>query len=310
MMADIETTYRYEVSVVIVTYNSIYEKTIKTIESILAQKDVNLEIIVADDGSRDNNMDLLKVFFEDRGFQNYKLVANRINQGTVRNFISGLKVSEGKYVKSISPGDYLYGNSTLRQWIDFLKQKKSQWSFAEAIYYQQIDGQLIPVSVNAHPLLMTPYIKEQTDQCRWNYVVLRDNALGSVMLGETSVILSYCEKISKNGIIYTEDTIFGLMMFDGIVGVYYPNYVVLYEYGTGISTHGDSVWGQRIKDDWSKAELMIEESTHLDNYQMSMVKAIKRRKGNYFSKLLVKGMPDFWYHSHFNYRKSINYFPK
>lgn len=310
MITDNEITYAYEVSVIIVTYNSDFDKTKATIQSILTQKGISLEIIVVDDGSSNNNMDLLDIFFKDHMFKNYKLVANKINRGTVSNFISGLKVSQGKYVKSISPGDYLYGFNTLRRWVDFLEEKKVKWSFSEAIYYQQIDGHLTPVSVTAHPQLISPYLKEQQTKSRWNYVALRDNALGAAILGEKQVILEYCKKILTHGIVYAEDTIFGLMMFDGNVGGYYAYYTMLYEYGTGISTNGNSVWEQRIEADWSKAEQIMELSPHLDDFQKLVIKAIKRRKGNFLSKLLVGGKLYHWCCVHFNPRKTINFLPE
>ena len=40
-----------EVSVVVVTYNSIWDKLRQTLESILTQDDIRMQIIVADDGS-------------------------------------------------------------------------------------------------------------------------------------------------------------------------------------------------------------------------------------------------------------------
>ena len=45
---------KYDISVIIVTYNPKWEKLRTTILSILFQKNINIEIIVSDDGSKNN----------------------------------------------------------------------------------------------------------------------------------------------------------------------------------------------------------------------------------------------------------------
>lgn len=43
--------YQYQVSFVVCTYNSKWEKLNSTLFALLAQKDISYEIVVADDGS-------------------------------------------------------------------------------------------------------------------------------------------------------------------------------------------------------------------------------------------------------------------
>ena len=48
--------------------------------------------------------EIVKEYFENNEFNNYKLVFNPVNKGTVYNTYSGLLAAEGKYIKFISPG--------------------------------------------------------------------------------------------------------------------------------------------------------------------------------------------------------------
>ena len=56
--------YQYQVSVIVCTYNSKWEKLKSTLLSILSQRDISFEIIIADDGSEIQCLDRAKKYFE------------------------------------------------------------------------------------------------------------------------------------------------------------------------------------------------------------------------------------------------------
>lgn len=87
------------ISVVIATYNG--EKYIdKQIESILQQTHPNLEIIVVDDCSTDNTLNILKQYaVKDSRIKIYR---NDSNLGYVKNFEKGLQLATGDF---IAPSD-------------------------------------------------------------------------------------------------------------------------------------------------------------------------------------------------------------
>lgn len=126
----------YSVSVLVLTYNPDKEKLFLTLKSILLQKGIRFQIVLADDGSEINFFNCVKEYFDSINFTNYALVANPINRGTVMNAWSGIKLCEGKYVKFISPGDLLYGETVLADWISDTEGKGSDISFSDAVYYQ------------------------------------------------------------------------------------------------------------------------------------------------------------------------------
>ena len=110
-----------KVSVLVLSYNSDIKKLYLTLQSIVKQTIDAFEIVVADDGSKENHKEELIEYFKSCGFTNYKLVMNEENKGTVQNILSGLQYCEGEYVKPISGGDCLYDEDTLHKMYDFMK---------------------------------------------------------------------------------------------------------------------------------------------------------------------------------------------
>ena len=111
----------HELSVVFLTYNARFEDVRESLESVIRQVDVDLEIVVADDGSKDNLKVEIEAFFRQHGFVDYRLVMNAQNEGTVANLLSGLEASDGEYAKALSPGDRFRTDHTMREWLDFME---------------------------------------------------------------------------------------------------------------------------------------------------------------------------------------------
>ena len=177
--------WKYDVSVVVLSYHPEFAKEKQTILSAIYQKGISVQIIVADDGSEKNYRQELEELFSARGFVDYKLVMNEKNQGTIANYISALRAAEGEYTKAISPGDYLTGETVLRDWINYLRKEKTDWSFSEAIYYLTENGKDQSLAKAAFPVYTDPYFRHDIRKARWNYVVLDDAAHGCTMLGKT-----------------------------------------------------------------------------------------------------------------------------
>lgn len=296
-----------EISIVVITYNSMRDKLFMTLDSILKQKDVNYEIIVADDGSKNNYFSEIRKYFINNAFFDYKLVENKVNKGTVSNLFSGLIKANGKYIKVISPGDMLYKKETLRNWIDFIEDNHLQWSFSEVIHYRMHDGIVTPIEVNTNPIDVNTYMRGTEKDKQWNYFAIRDVAVGASMIGLKSIQVEYCQQI-LNKVIYVEDNMWCMMMFDGKIGGYYPEYTVLYEHGLGISTSKNDIWGERIQIDRRKTDEILCERTGLDKFQRKMLHAESAICGkSKIRKFFIKG---FIKNRFFlKERKSIDYFP-
>ena len=288
MIANSKSKDDYEITVLVCSYNPRINALFFTLDSVINQKNINLEIIITDDGSKNSLALEIEDYFKRNNFSNWKMVCNKRNKGTVHNLYSGLLVSSGKYIKIISPGDALYGDNTLRKWLDFTISNNYSWTFSDALYYYGDITNMTIVSVDAHPNNIRPYVKKEKKSCIWNYVVWDDIATGATMLCKKDIQIFYTKKLLDK-VIYAEDNMWRLMMFDGIVGGYYPKNTMFYEYGTGISTRGSTIWDRRILDDWNAATKIMLDKKELTDLQKKIIKALKLKVGGIFQRVRVDG---------------------
>lgn len=95
-----------KVSFVVTSYN--YAKyIIKCLDSIKNQTYANIEIIVVDDFSTDNSVELIEKFIEENQNLNIKLIKHDKNYGQLKAFQSGLKEAQGQFVSFIDSDDVI-----------------------------------------------------------------------------------------------------------------------------------------------------------------------------------------------------------
>lgn len=267
-----------KVSVIVATYQPVKQKVIDTLQSIVIQKGVDVQIIVTDDGSDNNLFDEIRLFFKEKQVRDYVLLASKENQGTVKNVLKAINVCHGTYVKTISPGDCLYKEDSLQKWIMHLRNSGLEWSMGDAIYYKKNQkGMICPISQTAHPIEDSVYLKKKTKECIWNYLVLDDIALGAAVISTKKILEEYLKYI-EGKVVYAEDNVYRIMMFDKRVGDYFPEDVILYEYGDGVSTSGNVIWEERLQRDWKASnEIMLERIKKGDELQAKIAKIYRSR---------------------------------
>lgn len=109
-----------KVSVVIPTYNQ--EKYIaETLESVLNQTYKNLEIVVADDCSKDNTVQIIS-YYAERDKRIKPLFASH-NQGISKNFNRAFDACTGKYVAFLGGDDVMFPEKIARQ-VSFLEDNQ------------------------------------------------------------------------------------------------------------------------------------------------------------------------------------------
>lgn len=282
------------VSVIVATYNPAPEKLWDTLYSIVNQKLVKFEIIIADDGSKNSLSNEIKEYMSNHNFCDYRIITHAHNQGTVLNCYDAVNHACGIYVKLISPGDFFTDDKALYNWVNHLVYSGYKWSLGDAIYYVN-DGNKRAISQAAHPQDISTYIKKRDKKSRWNYLVLDDIALGAAVICQRNFLLKYLERIIYK-VIYAEDNVYRMMMFDGEAADYYPNEVLFYEFGTGISTNGNSKWDELLRKDWNMAnEIMLYFSNEDDRIQNKIKKEIQKKYSeNRFIRLINKVRIDGW----------------
>ena len=98
-----------KISIVITTYNGqVYLKPI--LRSVQNQDFLNIEIIIVDDGSKDNCLEVIKELMkEDRRI---KLLTNNVNRGLLYTIAKGVLNAKGKYVMTLDQ-DNLYATKNV-----------------------------------------------------------------------------------------------------------------------------------------------------------------------------------------------------
>lgn len=103
------------ISVVIPLYNK--EKYIaKTINTVLNQTFIHFELIIVNDGSTDNSLDIVKTFTDDR-----ILILNQINSGESAARNSGIKEAKYNYVAFLDADD-TWNNEYLASIFDIISE--------------------------------------------------------------------------------------------------------------------------------------------------------------------------------------------
>lgn len=107
------------ISVVIPCYNA--EKWVaRSIQSVLDQHNVTAEIVVIDDGSRDNSLEIIKSFGDRVRWKSTP------NQGACRARNCGLELARGEFIIFLDADDYIEPDS-LAEWV-------AQGSYADLVF--------------------------------------------------------------------------------------------------------------------------------------------------------------------------------
>ena len=96
------------VSVAVIAYNSA-EYILETLESIKAQTYDNIELIVSDDCSSDNTLDICRKWIDDNQtrFINVRIVESPTNPGQSGNYNRAFDACTGEWIKEIDGDDAL-----------------------------------------------------------------------------------------------------------------------------------------------------------------------------------------------------------
>ena len=126
------------VSIIMPNYNS--EKYVKeSIQSVLDQTYQNWELILVDDCSTDNSLEIVKSFGDDR----IKIFQNETNSGAAVSRNYALRMAEGKWIAFLDSDD-LWSPEKLSLQIDFMVKNNYHFSYTP---YSHIDENSNPLNV-------------------------------------------------------------------------------------------------------------------------------------------------------------------
>ena len=113
------------VSIITPAYNA--EKYIKdTIESVIAQTYVNWELIIVDDASKDNTVNIIKIY--QKKDRRIKLIPLNENQGVANARNTAIENAQGQYIAFLDADDF-WEKEKLSKQIKFMQNNKIAFSY-------------------------------------------------------------------------------------------------------------------------------------------------------------------------------------
>lgn len=250
-----------DVSVVVLTYNVQWEKLRPTLESILAQQDVAFEIIMADDGSAVRLDAQTLALCHAHGFDRLLFSNCEKNGGTCKNLWYGIQQASGRYIKPFSPGDLLYDSSALRDWVTFMDKTGCEASFGDAVYYRKASDHGEIVSARSAPVQRQLFTGKPGRKLFVDYLLANDTVLGAAVMMRTERMRTDLARFVDR-VIYAEDYMLRLAVFEARDIRYFARRVIWYEYGSGISTAANEKWQRLLQRDFDACNAIIAESPH------------------------------------------------
>lgn len=126
-----------KINIILITYNhSAYIK--QTLEGVIMQKTSNeVEVIVADDASTDDTLDIIKEYASKSSFK-YTYLLSDTNLGFNQNYKRAFEACNGDYIAIMEGDDYWTDPYRLEKHIQFLENhRECSLSFNRIIFYDQ-----------------------------------------------------------------------------------------------------------------------------------------------------------------------------
>ena len=234
-----------QVSVILLTYEPKWEKLERTARSILRQTGIETEIVVGDDGSKNDLFPRLEALLRSGGAR-YTLHKCPRNVGTLRNALEALYRAKGEYVYLISPGDLLFDSRTLADFYQFAKGQDAPLLFGRAVYYNADEtGVTVYRGKNLMPSRPDLYTPGGWKLARKVSFFLDSHILGAAFLRKREAAIRYMEQVKPCSRYVEDATSTACALMDGQEVRFFDRNVVWYEYGTGLSAP-DSKWGKIV----------------------------------------------------------------
>ena len=132
-------------TIIVLSYNNL-QYMVSCLESILEQDYASIEIIFADDGSREFDKAMIERYISENkkdNLVNSIIYSNEMNLGTVKNINHALLLASGKYIKLIAVDDMLGNSRTLTDAHYYLSTAKDGIIVGDSIV---CDSDMVPIN--------------------------------------------------------------------------------------------------------------------------------------------------------------------
>lgn len=132
------------VSIVVISYNS-SSFILETLESTKSQKYKNIELIISDDGSKDDTVNLCQNWLKENEnfFNKVKFLTVLLNSGIPSNVNRGIKAAKGEWIKLIAGDDILLDNCIHDNVSYVMKNRNINFLFSKPIYINSYSETII-----------------------------------------------------------------------------------------------------------------------------------------------------------------------
>lgn len=123
------------VSIVVISYNS-SSYILETLESTKSQNYTNIELIISDDGSKDNTVNLCQIWLKENKnfFTRVEIITVLLNSGIPSNVNRGVNAAKGEWIKLIAGDDILLDSCIHDNVIYVKKNNNINFLFSKPIY--------------------------------------------------------------------------------------------------------------------------------------------------------------------------------
>ena len=142
-----------KVSIIIACYNHA-EFLKQAFNSAINQDYPNLEVIIANDGSTDNSLEVANSF---NLFPNAQVISHE-NKGVVFARNNAIKNSTGDYIIPLDADDYFASNNIISKMVAKLEEEKADLIFGNAKYFGKCNNILIKKNKGFSSLLIENFI--------------------------------------------------------------------------------------------------------------------------------------------------------
>lgn len=158
------------VSIRVITYNS-SKYVLETLESAKAQTYQNIELIVSDDCSTDNTVELCREWIEKNKerFVRTEIVTSEVNTGIPANVNRAIKACRGEWMKGIA-GDDILANDCVEQYIKHIVDNEGIYVSKMQAFCTTDEGKLY---LEVHPFVKNIPFFSLSSQKQYKYLLRR-----------------------------------------------------------------------------------------------------------------------------------------
>ncbi|MDR1730371.1 MAG: glycosyltransferase family 2 protein [Prevotellaceae bacterium] len=242
------------ISIVVITYNS-SKYVLETLESVKAQTYRNIELIVSDDCSKDDTVEICKDWLEknkDR-FVRTELITVERNTGIAPNCNRGCKKAEGEWVKLIA-GDDVFMKTCIEDNVSFIqKNNQVQILFSRGCcFWGSLDEYRANATHETERIQQIPFFYLLSSRDQMSYLINNLNLIEAPTGFMKRELLELCDYYNEQ-FPFIEDLPMWINLTQHGIKLYFmPKYTIFHRKGDSITMSSEKMINMNYYQSWLK----------------------------------------------------------